>query len=58
MYDAAMPDLAEQWTGMVRDQQIAMRQSPLVALRNSVGEGNYYSQNLDNRQENHAYPPT
>lgn len=57
MYDG-MPDLAETWTGMVRDQQIAMRQSPWAALHYAERDD---TQDLEDRQENNVhhnpYPP-
>lgn len=55
MYDD-MPDLAETWTGLARDQQVAMRQSPMASTNE-----NEHSQTLENRQEYylhyHPYPP-
>lgn len=32
---ADMPGLAETWSGMVREQQVAVRQSPWAALQNT-----------------------
>jgi hypothetical protein len=60
MYQS-MPDLAETWSGMLGDEQIAMRQAPWASTRNQQQQNNQTRQ--QQQSENHyvqhmnPYPP-
>lgn len=54
-----MPDLAETWTGLERDEQIAMRRSPWAALNGSARHTQSENENNHSREgENiNPFPP-
>lgn len=54
-----MPDLAETWTGLERDEQIAMRRSPWAALNGSARHAQSENENNHSREgENiNPFPP-
>lgn len=55
----SMPDLAETWTGLARDELIAMRQSPWATLNNPVSYTRRNTENHRSHQDENInpYPP-
>lgn len=59
MYQS-MPDLAETWSGMLQDEQVAMRQAPLASHRNQPQPNSQLQRSPENHQTEamNPYPPT